>query len=39
VRPAQDIVDAKVDDARELVAATRARWHDLLDRIDEKFSK
>jgi FAD/FMN-containing dehydrogenase/heterodisulfide reductase subunit C len=37
VRPAQDIVEAKVDDARALVAATRARWQDLLDRIDETF--
>ncbi len=37
MRPAQEIVDAKVEEARELVAATRARWQDLLDRIDETF--
>ena len=37
-RPPQEIVDAKVDEARELVGATRARWQDLLARIDETFA-
>ncbi|MFO1415523.1 MAG: DUF3683 domain-containing protein [Burkholderiales bacterium] len=37
VRPAQEVVDAKLEEARELVAATRTRWQDLLDRIDETF--
>ncbi len=36
-RPPQEIVDAKVDEARELVAAVRARWQDQLDRIDATF--
>jgi FAD/FMN-containing dehydrogenase/Fe-S oxidoreductase len=36
-RPAADVVDAKIDEARELIAATRDRWHDLLARIDETF--
>jgi FAD/FMN-containing dehydrogenase len=36
-RPAQDIVDAKVGEAGELVAATRRTWQDLLDRIDTTF--
>ncbi len=38
VRPAQDLIDAKVDEARALIAATRARWQDLADRIDETFA-
>ncbi|MEO8509519.1 MAG: DUF3683 domain-containing protein, partial [Betaproteobacteria bacterium] len=37
VRPTQEIVDAKVDEARALVAATRRTWQDLLDRIDTTF--
>ena len=37
-RPPQDLVDAKVDEARDLVEATRARWQDLLARIDETFA-
>ena len=36
-RPAQELLDAKVDEARILVAATRTRWQDLLDRIDATF--
>ncbi|HYR01217.1 MAG TPA: FAD-binding and (Fe-S)-binding domain-containing protein, partial [Casimicrobiaceae bacterium] len=36
-RPAPDLLAAKVDEARALVAATRARWQDLLDRIDATF--
>jgi len=36
-RPAPEIVAAKLDEAAELVAATRARWQDLLDRIDATF--
>jgi FAD/FMN-containing dehydrogenase/Fe-S oxidoreductase len=35
--PPQDALDAKVDEARALVAAVRARWQDLLDRLDETF--
>jgi len=37
VRPTQEVVDAKVEEARDLVAATRARWRGLLDGIDETF--
>ncbi|MEO8344275.1 MAG: FAD/FMN-binding oxidoreductase [Betaproteobacteria bacterium] len=37
-RPAAEIVDAKLEEARELIAATRIRWQDLLDRIDASFS-
>ena len=36
-RPPQELVEAKVDEARELVAAVRARWRDLADRLDETF--
>jgi len=36
-RPAPDLLAAKVDEARALVDATRARWRDLLDRIDATF--
>jgi len=36
-RPAQELIDAKVEEARALVAATRARWRDLADRLDETF--
>ena len=36
-RPAQDIVDAKVGEARELITGTRRTWQDLLDRIDTTF--
>ena len=36
-RPAQEIVDAKVGEARELLAATRGAWQDLLDRIETTF--
>ena len=35
--PAQDVLDAKVDEARALIAGVRARWQDLLDRLDETF--
>ena len=35
--PTQDVLDAKVDEARALVAAVRARWQDLLDRLDQTF--
>ncbi len=37
VRPAPEIVAAKLDEAAELIAATRGRWQDLLDRIDTTF--
>ncbi len=36
-RPAQEVIDEKRDEARALVAATRARWRELLDRLDETF--
>jgi FAD/FMN-containing dehydrogenase/Fe-S oxidoreductase len=36
-RPAADLLAAKIDEARGQVAATRARWQDLVDRIDETF--
>ncbi len=36
-RPAEDLLAAKVEEAKALVAATRARWQDLLDRIDTTF--
>src|SRR5262249_32495673 len=36
-RPAADLLAAKIDEARGLVAATRARCQDLADRIDETF--
>ncbi|HET7032775.1 MAG TPA: FAD-binding and (Fe-S)-binding domain-containing protein, partial [Casimicrobiaceae bacterium] len=37
-RPGVDVIAAKVDEARILVAAVRERWHDLFDRIDETFA-
>ena len=37
VRPAPEIVAAKLEEAGELIAATRERWQDLLDRIDTTF--
>jgi len=37
VRPAQEIVEAKVGEALALVTDVRARWQDLLARIDETF--
>ena len=36
-RPAQDLLETKVGEARALIAATRARWQDLLDRVDTTF--
>ncbi len=36
-RPAQEVLDAKIEEARALVAEVRARWQDLLQRIDETF--
>jgi len=36
-RPAQDQIDAKVEEARALIGAVRARWQDLIDRIDATF--
>ncbi len=36
-RPAPDLLAAKVDEAGALLTATRARWQDLLDRIDTTF--
>jgi len=37
-QPERELVDAKVDDARSLVAAVRRRWQDLADRIDRTFA-
>ena len=36
-RPAQEQVDAKVEEALALIRATGARWQDLADRIDATF--
>ncbi len=36
-RPAPEVVDAKMEEARELIAVTRSRWLDLLERIDLTF--
>jgi FAD/FMN-containing dehydrogenase/Fe-S oxidoreductase len=36
-RPDPALLAEKVDEARALVAATRARWQDLLDRLEETF--
>jgi FAD/FMN-containing dehydrogenase/Fe-S oxidoreductase len=36
-RPDQALVDAKADEARALIREVRARWEDLLDRIDTTF--
>ena len=36
-RTADEIVNAKVEEARAVLAETRARWQDLLQRIDETF--
>ncbi|MEO8304664.1 MAG: DUF3683 domain-containing protein [Betaproteobacteria bacterium] len=38
VRPAQDEIDAKVDEACALLSAVRARWQDLAARIDATFA-
>src|SRR6185503_5008614 len=35
--PARDVLGARGDEARALIAAVRARWQDLLDRLDETF--
>ena len=35
--PSPDQLAARLEEARSLVAAVRARWQDLLDRIDETF--
>ncbi|MCC7115504.1 MAG: DUF3683 domain-containing protein [Burkholderiales bacterium] len=37
VRPPQEQVDERFDEARALVETVRARWQDLLDRIDGTF--
>ena len=37
VRPPQELVDERFEEARALVAGVRARWQDLLDRIDATF--
>jgi FAD/FMN-containing dehydrogenase/Fe-S oxidoreductase len=36
-RPPQDLLDAKVEEARALVGEVRARWRDLAGRLDETF--
>src|SRR5262249_3879052 len=35
--PPRELLDAKIDEACGVIGATRARWHDLLGRIDETF--
>ena len=37
VRPPQDLLEAKLDEARALVAEVRARWQDFADRLDAVF--
>jgi FAD/FMN-containing dehydrogenase/Fe-S oxidoreductase len=37
LRPSPEQLEAKLDEARSLVAGVRARWQDLLTRIDETF--
>ena len=37
-RPPQESIDAKIDEARTLIEATRARWQDLSTRLDETFA-
>ncbi|HEX4884991.1 MAG TPA: DUF3683 domain-containing protein, partial [Casimicrobiaceae bacterium] len=37
VRPTAELMEAKVEEARSLVREVRARWQDLLDRLDETF--
>ena len=37
VRPPQELIDERFDEARELVGRVRARWQDLLDRLDATF--
>jgi len=37
VRPPQELLDERFEEARGIVRAVRSRWQDLLDRIDETF--
>ena len=37
VRPAQEVIDAKLEEARALVFGVRQQWQDWLARIDELF--
>jgi len=37
VRPPQELLEAKVEEARGLTREVRARWQDLADRLDENF--
>ncbi|MET0441927.1 MAG: DUF3683 domain-containing protein, partial [Casimicrobiaceae bacterium] len=37
VRPAQEVIDAKLEEARALVFGVRQQWQDYLRRIDELF--
>ena len=37
VRPPQELLEAKVEEARGLVREVRARWQDLVDRLHETF--
>ncbi len=36
-RPAQDQIDAKVDEAQAQIRAVRARWQEFVDRLDAMF--
>ncbi len=36
-QPSRELVEANVTEARALIEATRARWQDLVDRLDETF--
>ncbi len=37
-RPPQELLEAKVEEARAIVREVRARWQDLADRLDDTFS-
>jgi FAD/FMN-containing dehydrogenase/Fe-S oxidoreductase len=37
VRPPQELLDAKVEEARALVSGVRDRWRDIQQRLDESF--
>jgi len=36
-RPAADLIESKLAEARDLIAMTSTRWQDLLDRIEQTF--
>ncbi|HVO87805.1 MAG TPA: FAD/FMN-binding oxidoreductase [Casimicrobiaceae bacterium] len=36
-RPEQEMLDARLEEARSIVEGARSRWQDLLDRLDQTF--